>query len=230
MMTVSTIAPEVPFVDALAAGLLAEAGTEPLVLADALILLPTRRACRSLRDAFLRQSEGRALILPRIQPLGEIDASELRLGRALDLEVAPAIGTLHRQFLLGQLLTRLDWPIERALRLATDLAGLLDELQTEQIPLAALDHLVPEHLAEHWQHNHRILRILAEHWPKILEANGCLDPAGRRHRLLTAIAESWRAAPPPERIVAAGSTGSISATRALLGTIAALCFASPELF
>ena len=87
MTTVSTIAPEVPFVDALAAGLLAEAGSEPLALADALILLPTRRACRSLRDAFLRQSKGRALILPRIQPLGEIDASELRFGQALDLEV-----------------------------------------------------------------------------------------------------------------------------------------------
>jgi ATP-dependent helicase/nuclease subunit B len=77
MRRVATIPATQPFVDALAAGLLAEAGADPLTLADVLVLLPTRRACRSLRDAFLRQAGSRPLLLPRIQPLGELDADEL---------------------------------------------------------------------------------------------------------------------------------------------------------
>ena len=44
------------FLDALAAGLLAETSGDPLALAGYRILLPTRRACRALQEAFLRQN------------------------------------------------------------------------------------------------------------------------------------------------------------------------------
>ena len=54
------------FADELAAGVLAEYGSEPLTLADILILLPTRRSVRSLREAFLRASDGKPTLLPRI--------------------------------------------------------------------------------------------------------------------------------------------------------------------
>ena len=129
---------------------------------------------------------------------------------------------MRRQLLLARLLAPLDWPLEHALRLAGELAALLDELQTERVPLEALDRLVPEALAEHWQKSRQLLLILAGAWPDLLAAEGALDPAERRHRLLTALAERWRAAPPAARIVAAGSTGSIPATRALLQVIARL--------
>ena len=76
---VFTIASGVSFVDALAAGLLARWGETPVALSRALILLPTRRACRSLRDAFLRASAGRPMLLPRMVPLGDLDADELLL-------------------------------------------------------------------------------------------------------------------------------------------------------
>jgi len=58
MVRVSTIPAGVPFVDALASGLLAEADGDALALADMLVLLPNRRACRSLRDAFYDRSRG----------------------------------------------------------------------------------------------------------------------------------------------------------------------------
>ena len=56
-----------PFVDALAAGLIERLGGEgdPLALARAQVLLPNRRACRALADAFLRLSRGRPAVLPR---------------------------------------------------------------------------------------------------------------------------------------------------------------------
>ncbi|MGH6717843.1 MAG: double-strand break repair protein AddB, partial [Alphaproteobacteria bacterium] len=99
-----------PFVDALAAGLLTRAGEDPIVLADALILLPNRRACRALRDAFLRQGRGRALLLPRLTPIGDVDEDALDAAEAVpgldDPDLPPAIGDLRRRFLLARLLVR----------------------------------------------------------------------------------------------------------------------------
>jgi hypothetical protein len=90
----------VPFVDALAEGMLAEAGGDPLRLAEMTVLLPTRRAGRALREAFLRHAEGRPLLLPRMTPLGDVDADELVLapadegGPEAGLESPQAIGGL----------------------------------------------------------------------------------------------------------------------------------------
>ena len=50
-MTVFTIPPGLPFVDTLAAWLLAEAKDDPLALAEMEVLLPTRRACRAMSDS-----------------------------------------------------------------------------------------------------------------------------------------------------------------------------------
>ena len=69
MAGVYTIPPDRFFVDSLARGVLTEAGDTPQALLDYTILLPTRRACRALRDAFLRASDGTALLLPAMRPL-----------------------------------------------------------------------------------------------------------------------------------------------------------------
>ena len=173
----------VPFLQALAAGLLAEAEDRSDALADALVLLPTRRACRLFGEALLRQFGGRALLLPRIQPLGEPDADEVPGEGGFDLTLPPAIAPLRRQWLLARLFERSGWSDTHALRLAIDLAGLLDEIQTERVPLAALRRLVPDQLAEHWQKNHAVLSVIAEVWPEVLAAEGALDPAERYDEL-----------------------------------------------
>ena len=83
--TVYTVPPHEPFVDALAGGILSGRAVpldpgDPLALSRLTILLPTRRACRALGLAFLRAAPGRALLLPRIRPLGDIDEDELSIG------------------------------------------------------------------------------------------------------------------------------------------------------
>ena len=40
-------------------------------LADALILLPNRRAGRTLQTTFLRLRDGEAMLLPRMVPMGD---------------------------------------------------------------------------------------------------------------------------------------------------------------
>src|SRR3546814_20548111 len=81
---VLTIRPGTPFLDALAAGILHEAGDDPLALADMTILLPTRRACRAIREAFLRAGDGKPLLFPAMRPISHIVWAELLLVPAPD--------------------------------------------------------------------------------------------------------------------------------------------------
>jgi ATP-dependent helicase/nuclease subunit B len=221
MGTVFTIPAREPFVDALARGLLDEAANDPLTLADGLVLLPTRRACRSLQDAFIRQGGGRALLLPQIQPLGDVDPDELIGPAAGGVAAPPAIGLLRRQLLLSRLLAPVEEHLPHRLRLAAELALLLDELQTEGVGLDAVTTLVPDELAEHWRRTRGILEILGHSWPSILDEEGAVDPATRRDLLLRDLAGRLREGS-RRRVVAAGTTGSIPATRTLLGAILAL--------
>ncbi|HEU0071219.1 MAG TPA: double-strand break repair protein AddB [Alphaproteobacteria bacterium] len=230
---VANIAAGAPFVDALAAGIWNMAGRDdPLALTRVTVLLPTRRAIRSLREAFLRLGDGAPVLLPRLMPLGELDEEALLLEERANeghADLPPAVPGLRRQLLLAQLVQKLgarnlaEAPDEaQAARLAEALARLLDEMQTERADPAKLKSLAPEAFARHWQQTLEFLAILTEHWPKILEAEGALDPAARRNAVLAAQAELWRAQPPAGPVIAAGSTGSIPATADLLDVIASL--------
>src|SRR5690606_32260749 len=87
------------FVDALAAGLLRRYGEQPETLAAATVLLPTRRACRSLQAAFLRASEGRPLLLPQMLALGDLDGEELLFDASFagtgQAELPPAVSPVQ---------------------------------------------------------------------------------------------------------------------------------------
>ena len=224
-----TIAPGRPFLDTLAAGLLAEAGGEPEQLADYLILLPTRRACRALGEAFLRVGEGQPLILPSIRPLGDVDeealAFHLPAGDAA-LTLPPAIPEMRRTLLLTRMIlgwkTDTDIASDQAVRLAGELARLLDQVQTERLDFANLQGLAPAEFANHWQDVLKFLEIATHHWPGILADQDCIDPADRRNRLLEAQTGIWRDSPPEGPVIAAGSTGSVPATADLLEVVMGL--------
>lgn len=234
-----TIPAHLPFLDAIVAGIRAETGDDPLALSRVLILLPTRRACRALREAFLRASRGRALLLPQMRPVGDIEGDELNLG-PIDAasegggvpgaaDIPPAIPELRRRLLLTRLV--LEWGARRgtnpllpgqAAMLARELARFLDEVQSEGRSFDDLGALAPADYAEHWQLVLRFLEVLTKHWPDILAAEGCLDPAARRNAVLAAQAEAWRRQPPGRRIIAAGLTGGLPAIADLLATVAGL--------
>ncbi len=109
MSGVFTIPPDLCFVTTLAEGLWRRVDGDPLALSSATVLLPTRRACRALRDAFLRATGARAALLPRLLPLGDVDETELDFADPLALEgVPPAIEPLRRQMLLTRLVLKKD--------------------------------------------------------------------------------------------------------------------------
>ncbi|MCH9020768.1 MAG: hypothetical protein IIA73_10450 [Proteobacteria bacterium] len=149
---VSTIPPGAAFVDALAAGLLDRYGGAPGRLAEGVVLLPTRRACLALREAFLRLSGGDALLLPRMMPLGDVDPDDVEPGAGDGLsavaeeEIPPAIPDLERRLVLTRLIVKRGGAFARAdqaVRLAGELARLLDQVQTERLSFDALAGLAP---------------------------------------------------------------------------------------
>ena len=219
-----TIPAGLPFLDALAAGLADRLGAE--ALADARVLLPTRRACRALADAFLRLGGGRPMLLPAMTPLGDVDEDELAFTEhGPDLDIPPAISGTRRQMLLTRLVLALksgNATPDQAARLAAELARLLDRVATERLSFDRLAGLVPDDLAGHWQITLKFMTILTERWPAVLEDEGCIEPMDRRNRLLEAQARAWRREPPPGPVVAAGSTGTVPATADLLDVVARL--------
>lgn len=225
---VFTIPPGENFVAALARQLLIETKDDPLALSAMLVLLPTRRAVRALREAFLDLAGGKPLLLPRMQPLGDVDEDDPSFAEAPSPDLAPAIPEMRRRLLLAKLILALGSEhggaatVEQAIPLAEELGRLLDQVQIEELTFDALASLVPEDYAEHWQKTLRFLEILTKRWPAILKAEGALDPAERRSRLLTVRAEAWTKKPPAFPVIAAGSTGSIPATRRLLAVVARL--------
>ncbi len=213
-----TIPAERPFLPSLAASLLRE---PPDRLADHLILLPSRRACLELRDTFLRLTNAPALLLPRLQPVGEVDLGDLPLPLLADAnEGPPPIDPLRRRLLLARLVqAKAAMPDEQAIRLATSLAELLDLVQTERVELNRLNDLLPDGLADHWQEIVTFLGILDELWPAILADEAAIDPAQWRNARLAAATDTVRDRPPAGPVIAAGITGTVPAVADLLAAV-----------
>lgn len=231
--SVLNIPANVSFIDTLAKELFQRHGRDHEELGRVTILTTTRRAARALQTAFLRESAGRPLLLPRMQPIGDVDEDELLLegdmsfsgigARILDLP--PAIAPMRRQLLLSKLIRLKDgqeMDIAQAANLARELSRLLDQVHTEGLDFAGLENLVPGEYAEHWQITLEFLKILTRHWPDILAEDGVIDGARRRDLLLKAQADYWQAHPPADPVYAVGSTGSIPSTAHLLKIVADL--------
>lgn len=203
------------------------------------ILLPTRRAVRSLQRSFLSIAGRDAMLLPRIRPIGDVEedllAFETRPGTPEDDLLHPAITSLEREALLIGLID--EWtaahPDERlayeiagspsqAILLARSLAELIDTFETEEVDLDRLPDLFAADLAEHRNSILGFLAIIREKLPVELFKLSLLGPMERRSRLLRLEARRLIDTQPTGPIIAAGSTGSIPAAAELLKAIASL--------
>ncbi|MCW5717502.1 MAG: double-strand break repair protein AddB [Bauldia sp.] len=239
----------VPFLPALADAVLsgrlggAAPGT-PLDLAGTTILLPTRRSVRALREIFLARASRHAAILPRIRTIGDVDEEDFLLQPAAEspgdaLLLPEGVSRLERSLALTRMVLAWGRAVRAqtapeggpplvpasaadAVRLAADLARLIDDMETAGIPWDALNGLVPADYPGYWQLTLDFLKIAGEEWPKILAEAGLADPAARRDMLIRSEAARLETAAPAGPMIAAGSTGSIPATAALLRAIARL--------
>ena len=247
-----TIPPSAPFLTTLARAILDGAlpspggpKPDPLSLPNATIYLPTRRAARALREAFLAETKGEALLLPRIRTFGDPDEEAAIIfgaGDGLDGDGAlgaAAIGALPRRLALMRLVLALGQGAARdateaeiesirfvhspgqASYLAADLARLMDLVESEEVTLEHLDGLVTGDLATHWEATVEFLKVVTEYWPQYLTDNRLASPVARRNMLM-ALETERLARGSDHPVIAAGSTGTVRATARLLKTIAAL--------
>jgi ATP-dependent helicase/nuclease subunit B len=216
---------------------------DPLAWSAATLYLPTRRACRLAREAFLGAMNTDAAILPRIVALGDIDEDEIAFAEVAAGAVAeealalrPVLGGVERRLLLARLIR--EWANSPELHgasgaplvaqtpaaacgLADDLARLIDDMTTRGVRWEELDGLVPDFLDPYWELTLKFLRIARDEWPRILRERERMEPAERRDALIKAeAARLARHTGGP--VIAAGSTGSIPSTAELIATIARL--------
>lgn len=235
---VYSIAAHRGFADALVAGLIPRYTEAGLGLARLTLLLPSRRAARTVTEAFVRATGepgvSSGLLLPRMAVVGDLDFDEA-LGSLLDPlaeddEVPPAADATRRWLRLAALIARTEGETApkgaALLRRAWESAATIDRLGVEGIAPEAL--LTPEVVAligdqaSHWIDSTHAFLTLQAHWRAELEGMGRIDPPDRRNRLFERAARTWRATPPEWPIVAAGVTSGSPALARLLRVVSEL--------
>lgn len=227
---VYSIAAHRGFADALVAGLLPRYSEDGFGLARLTLLLPSRRAVRTVTEAFVRLSAG-GLLLPRMAVVGELDLDET-LGPLLDPlgageDIPPAADPTRRWLRLAEYLKAVkgaEAPRGAALlRLAFEAARTMDRLLVEGI---APDDLLSEGVigivgeqAEHWRASTVDFLKVQQYWLAELQERGEIDAPARRNLLFDHAARRWKASPPPHPVVAAGVTSASPALARLLRVV-----------
>lgn len=233
---VYTIAPGGHFLDVLAKKILAgfpldETQDSRPLLSDWTILLPTRRAARALSRMLYEKAGHKTLLLPNIRPIGDLDEEHLAQNSEGDLP--NAISATGQLFIMLELLQQ--WAAvnpqlglareiaasqSQCLGLAESLLELVEQVEIEEIGFEKIAEIYDVDLSSHRAAILSLLAILQIALPQKLHVENLLGAAERRSRLIrmeaTHIMEGRHKGP----LIAAGSTGTIPATRALLKAIA----------
>jgi len=220
------------FADALVAGLVPRYAEPEFGLARLTLLLPSRRAVRTVTEAFVRHS-GAGMLLPRMAVVGDIDLDET-LGPLLDplgaADIPPAADAGRRWLRLAQHLRTVEGEAAgdgaALLRRAFEIGRSMDRLAVEGI--APIDLLSDDvvalvgDLAEHWREATRTFLMVQQYWIADLAARGEVDAPERRNRLFEHAARRWSHNPPAHPVVAAGVTSASPALARMLRVVAEL--------
>ena len=219
-----------PFWDTLAGIYLEKYANNPLNLANVLFLLPNRRACQMLTAAFVRKQGMRPTILPQMTPISEPNDDDLFFN-GFEYEnffddIRQPIHKEERLFLFTRLIMSKpgDFGLKQinlaqAYNLAGDLAKLIDEACNQGLSFDRLQDLVPEKYATHWQETLKLLQIITEYWPQILQEREAEDSCVLKNKLLQYQANVWQTKKTQQEIVAAGITASFPVLVNLLKSI-----------
>jgi ATP-dependent helicase/nuclease subunit B len=139
----------IPFLPTLVETLIEETKSDTLSLARYLVILPTRRGCMMLQNAFFKATPNGCRILPRIMALADIEEGEA-LPEYIPAHLFPsAMPTWQRLGLMSQLVLAFEKQKDGgnqnpagAVRLAQELMRLVDEVETTGLKLGDLKTLV----------------------------------------------------------------------------------------
>lgn len=217
-----------PFLETIADYLISQQSV--FALSEWTIYVPTSGARRILSDLLLKKIIRKTFIMPRILSLGDLDPEEVVLSFPEECRdpslFSAVISTYRRKLLLASLINKFqyaDVPIsfDQALIWAESLLSFIDEMRTEGIDLKALEKLPfpGGGQAEHCDKIRQFLRLLAEHWDKILEEEKCVESVVWQRELIRAHASFLAKNQTKNPVMIAGSMGTIASTRHLIKAI-----------
>ena len=203
-----------------------------LPLSDWTILLPTRRAARAFGEILQRQSGLKAVVMPRIQPIGDLDEDRL-LDEMVAADLPPAMSEAATLVILQNLVrgwasrhTHIDFARDilasapQALNLAKSLSEFITTIETQECDVGKLSVLYDSELAEHRGAIISLLQLATVMLREEQAARFTMGAAARRSAIIRMEARRIKHNHFTGPIIAAGSTGSIPATRELLAAIA----------
>ena len=191
-------------------------GQPPEAMARVTLIVNTSRMARRIRELFIRIGPG---FLPRIVLLDHLDQL------LTDTSVPQPRAGLERRLQLARLIApALEARPEFGARssvfaLADSLARLMDEMQGENVDIAAIEGLDVTDQSGHWANAKALIRIAHTYVSEVGEG---IDSDARQRLVVDALSRQWQAQQPDHPIILAGSTGSRGATFDLMVAISAL--------
>ena len=213
-----------PFAKLFVKGVLERYGSDPLTLANISIFLPNKRSIQAIKDAFLQETEGTPLLLPKLMTLGDSEEYEnILFWNNKEIAEAP-VSPYEEQLILTKLIHhwRDDLTLPQSMLLAKELSSFLAEVSREKLSLENLFDIIPEELAEHWQITLDFLKIIMHQYPALLKEKQQLTYWDYHNHTIDSLVAEWKNNPPQHPVIVAGSTASTPATALLVETVAAL--------
>lgn len=196
------------------------------ILKNSVILLPSRRSCRQIRQIFLQSKESKNL--PKIIAIGDVDYDDLEF---LENNETFTQSSIANQTLLIEEIK--SWNKKTNLfgknistasicEIASHLQSFLDEVEKENLNLDNLDQVEGFELASHKQQILQFLRHFGSNWQNVLSKNNLISITKYRNLAIASYGKHLEKFGSKYPIICAGSTGSVLATSNLIKTIANL--------
>lgn len=187
------------------------------------IFLPNKQSCYALTKIFFdKLSLNEARLLPKIIPLGEIsDLSTLEDFESIsanNYSLPHPISLEEQKLLIFKLIREKaacnSMPLKNILLLSDSLVKAILKLRTDNVPLNKIFEIIKPDASVHLNLYHELLRCLAQEWPDYLKKNHIIDIAEYHNLFIDNLIADQKIE--ASKIIIAGSTGSISATRKLM--------------
>ena len=204
-------------------------------LSNITILLPSRRSCNELKKIFLEKSSSRAILLPNIKAIGDIDYDDIILKQLNkdDLKKFKDFSSntsrvKYKVLLIKELLKWAqinnsgifyDLTVEQACGLSLELEKFLNEVSKNGLDLADLSSIVDDEYSGYWQEVLGFLQVFGKKWNDFIMENNLISLAEFKTKMIEFNAEFFEKNKPINPIIIAGVSGSTKATCNLIKSL-----------